>query len=91
MKVRTMTALGATAMLALAGFAGPAAARETADGTATVGNAIDEGSAEGSRAIPRISSTETTTAASDVTTTWGVGQGNPALSYDCESEEELPS
>lgn len=75
MKVRTMTALGATAMLALAGFAGPAVAEPPPNGS--VGNAITKSNPKGQ-------------SNGDNNKGWrcddnpGVGNGNPAHPSNCE-------
>ncbi len=76
MKMRAIGVLGATALFAVAGFAGPAAAEKPADGTAGGGNAMMKAQPKGQKwTNPDADSN----AGFRCDTNKGVGQGNPAF------------
>ncbi|MCU0295741.1 MAG: hypothetical protein MUF33_15560 [Candidatus Nanopelagicales bacterium] len=83
MKIRTVTALGATAMLALAGFAGPATAVKPGDGLAGGGNAMIKAQPKG-QAVPGWNDEKNRGFRCDYNP--GVGHGNPAF-MGCEEVE----
>jgi hypothetical protein len=91
MKIRTVTALGATAMLALAGFAGPAAATGNGGGKAVGQPDVASKGQAMFKSNPKGQSDGDDNWGWRCDHNWGVGHGNPAHPYDCEGEEEIPS